>query len=274
MLNVRHLMRAGILLAVLLANLFALRRVAVPSASVQGLLARYDVVLSGTNKEAATSEWASQPVRYIGPSDCSECHPDKFTQWGRSKHHTVNCQDCHGPARAHLQRGETLVVETSPALCKGCHGRLFSRPDDFPQVVSQRHARAWTCVSCHNPHRPEAILQTGDQAATVPEIAHGVADRRDCLVCHGSGRGGVFPEDHAGRTNELCVGCHVPLTASPDLSQTPLLVSLTASFPRVPHNLQGRSNCLLCHNLEGLLPVPKDHADRTNEMCRTCHTSK
>jgi predicted CXXCH cytochrome family protein len=274
MFKMRHLVRAGILLAILLASLFALKRVTVPSTSVQGLLAQYDVVLSGTNKEATTREWASQPVQYLGLPDCGECHPDQFIQWSRSKHYVVSCEGCHGPAQAHLRKGAKLVVETSPDFCKTCHGKLFSRPGNFPQIDNQSHSEEWTCVSCHNPHHPEGLLQAQTEGATAPEIAHSVEDRGDCLACHGAGGIVAFPEGHAGRTNELCLGCHVPLTAPPEASQTPILVSLTNSFPRIPHRLQGRSNCLLCHDPEGLLPSPKDHTGRTNDMCRTCHKSK
>lgn len=98
--------------------------------------------------------------------------------------------------------------------------------------------------------------------------------RGDCLACHAAGAVSPFPEDHAGRPNELCLGCHPPLTAPPVESQTPILAVLTASFPRIPHRLEGRSNCLLCHDPEGLIPSPEDHTSRTNDMCLTCHKSK
>lgn len=271
----RHLVRAGIVLAIFLTNLLALRYFAATSASTQSVLVQYDLVLSGTNEEATTRQWASQAIKYVGPSDCGRCHPDEFTQWGTSKHHVVSCEDCHGPAQPHLETGAELAVVTSRELCETCHGKLPSKRGDFPQVVSQQHAmEGWTCVRCHNPRHPERVLQAQAGGATASAVAHSLEGRDDCLSCHGSGGDVAFPDDHAGRTNKLCLGCHPPLTTPPAASQTPILAALITSFPRIPHRLEGRSNCVLCHNPDGLIRVPDDHTGRTNDMCRTCHKAK
>ncbi|MFQ5593366.1 MAG: cytochrome c3 family protein [Anaerolineae bacterium] len=213
-------------------------------------------------------------MQHLDPAECSRCHPEKFSQWGRSRHYVNSCENCHGPARAHLQTGAQLAVETSPDLCKGCHGMLASRPGDFPQVDSQQHAGGWTCVSCHNPHQPEVLLQAEDQGPTPPEVPHSLEGRDRCLACHAAGPGKPPPEDHAGRTSEICLGCHLSVSVASVGSQTPVLKALTSSFPRIPHHQEGRSNCLLCHDQEGLVPFPEDHAGRTNDMCLDCHTGK
>ena len=41
--------------------------------------------------------------------------------------------------------------------------------------------------------------------------------------------------------------------------------------PAVPHELEGRDNCLMCHQAGGLKPVPENHAERPNEACLWCH---
>ncbi len=38
----------------------------------------------------------------------------------------------------------------------------------------------------------------------------------------------------------------------------------------IPHTLEGRDDCLICHS-SGDLAVPADHAGRTNDTCATCH---
>ncbi|MDP2719020.1 MAG: DUF4382 domain-containing protein, partial [Dehalococcoidia bacterium] len=43
------------------------------------------------------------------------------------------------------------------------------------------------------------------------------------------------------------------------------------SPPGIPHTLQGRDNCLLCHGSTGIEPFPSDHAGRTIEICQGCH---
>ncbi len=39
----------------------------------------------------------------------------------------------------------------------------------------------------------------------------------------------------------------------------------------IPHDLAGRDDCLQCHAEGGLKPFPPDHADRTSDVCQSCH---
>jgi hypothetical protein len=39
----------------------------------------------------------------------------------------------------------------------------------------------------------------------------------------------------------------------------------------IPHPLEGREDCLLCHKLDGVKPFPADHEGRTSETCQACH---
>jgi hypothetical protein len=56
--------------------------------------------------------------------------------------------------------------------------------------------------------------------------------------------------------------------ATPTATPTP-----AAGPPQIPHSLQGRDNCLLCHEqgIGGAPQIPTDHAGRTNETCQACH---
>ncbi|MDP2729465.1 MAG: hypothetical protein Q8O55_03155 [Dehalococcoidales bacterium] len=45
----------------------------------------------------------------------------------------------------------------------------------------------------------------------------------------------------------------------------------TAGPPAIPHTLEGRDDCLVCHGESGIKPFPANHAGRTNDMCRGCH---
>lgn len=42
-------------------------------------------------------------------------------------------------------------------------------------------------------------------------------------------------------------------------------------IPKVPHPLEGREDCLACHDTGGIEPFPDDHAGRTNDSCTMCH---
>ena len=39
----------------------------------------------------------------------------------------------------------------------------------------------------------------------------------------------------------------------------------------IPHPLEGREDCLMCHAEEGTVPYPPDHVGRPSSMCLVCH---
>jgi len=45
--------------------------------------------------------------------------------------------------------------------------------------------------------------------------------------------------------------------------------------PHVPHSVEGRSDCRVCHDiqvvLEGVPKLPEDHGERPSDVCLTCH---
>jgi len=70
------------------------------------------------------------------------------------------------------------------------------------------------------------------------------------------------PTDHKGRINEACLLCH----EAPTAEAAPSVLA-----PNIPHSLEGRGDCLLCHSESGVKPVPANHEGRTNETCQLCH---
>lgn len=95
---------------------------------------------------------------------------------------------------------------------------------------------------------------------TPPVMTHEAEGRADCLMCHKAGGMKPVPEGHAGLKNDQCLMCHAKDAA----------VQTTAP-PAIPHELEGRDNCLMCHQAGGMKPVPADHEGRTNEECQLCH---
>lgn len=46
--------------------------------------------------------------------------------------------------------------------------------------------------------------------------------------------------------------------------------------PVVPHALEGRDNCMMCHKAGAMEPVPDapaDHEGRDNQYCTLCHVA-
>lgn len=113
----------------------------------------------------------------------------------------------------------------------------------------------------------------------IPPIPHQLERREDCLGCHEEGKLGspMIPEDHAGRTNDVCQECHRPE------GEAPLVI------PAIPHTLENRENCLECHKPSEMsgeaeveiedrpppLPTPIAHPQATGEVdnCVECHST-
>jgi len=99
-----------------------------------------------------------------------------------------------------------------------------------------------------------------------PAVTHDVEGKANCLMCHAPGVMEPVPDvpaDHEGRTIETCMMCHAPTAKM-----------VTDGAPLIPHDLEGKANCLMCH-AAGVMPpvpdIPADHADRKVEMCAWCH---
>ncbi len=248
-----HLIRAGAILSAILLFIFiGLRVMPVPT-----FLAAYGFHPEKT--EENIEEWASLPIQYAQSSVCLDCHKDKHSIWEKGNHKTVNCENCHGPARAHLETGAPEVLDTSRGLCGLCHARLVSRPSDFPQVDMGEMGGDAECITCHDPHDPRAGMP--------PQVPHSLEGRTDCQSCHDPQKHEPWvkpppqlPHTLEGRTE--CLSCHGPEEFR------------GATLPRLPHTLAGRTDCLICHNASGIKPFPEDHAGRTSATCLNCHRSK
>ncbi|MDO8749738.1 MAG: cytochrome c3 family protein [Dehalococcoidia bacterium] len=267
--EMRHLARAGIVLGLFIAGIIIARQVLTPDSFGQFGYYRGDNV----------AEWAGLPLTFSETALCAECHSPKYTQWSSSAHAGVSCENCHGPAVAHIEKKQPLTVNRASSLCLTCHERLLSRPSSFPQVISTQHNPGVSCATCHNPHNP-VIGQP-------PAIPHSLEGRADCLLCHGSQGLKPAPLNHAGRTIEICQLCHKPGSATPSKAPpissptaataaptgTPTATNAAAGPPLIPHSLAGRDDCLLCHErgIAGAPVIPASHAGRTSNVCQLCH---
>ncbi len=189
-------------------------------------------------------EWVDQPLHYAESSQCENCHEFEYAVWERSKHSTVNCENCHGPAQAHIEGGASLAMDTSREFCGLCHEKLLARDSNFPQVDLEEHGGQAKCVDCHDRHDPGI--------AVLPP--HELQGRLGlCLLCHEEAGLVPYHQDHLGRTVETCLDCHRGL--------------------RPPHLLDAsrEGNCLICHGVGAREPFPEDHAGRSVDTCLFCH---
>jgi hypothetical protein len=203
---------------------------------------------------AACHIGAHEPVAALACGDCHQStdkwqaveasgHPLELT----GGHGQVGCLDCHREAEGGLQDD-----------CAACH----QPPGDGHYGTD--------CRECHTPSSFEEACLPDHPLALVG--AHQVAA---CADCHVEGQGA--PE-------YVCSNCHGRpeghLPGSCDLCHTPAGWARSVSFitslaPKVSHELEGKSDCLMCHDLEGeIRPAPCNHGDYANEQCILCHKAE
>ena len=194
----------------------------------------------------------------------------------------TDCKVCHGPDGVHPFPAGHESFDVS--MCVQCHTPTSTTGEtgDVAQPTS------------------EATATSGDVAPAggPPAIPHSLDGRDNCLACHATGGLKPYPADHEGRTVDQCQMCHMPAaaespttapeaTAAPDATTapeatatsqgaTPEATATTAApasggIPAIPHPLEGRDDCVLCHGEGGVKPYPADHVGRTSDTCLQCH---
>lgn len=233
-----HLARLGWLLAFALVAFFAFR----------ASIGKVSLALVDTSLRANSQQWAARDARFAGGESCDSCHEDLTQSWTGSAHKSVECETCHGVAREHALSGAPIPAVTGDvSLCGLCHGRVFSRPEGFPQMDVEEHAGDQACTECHSPHSPRRSA-----SHRLPSSWEGLPQ---CLTCH-------QPSD--------CALCHSSLMAGQAPTGGGPVVEPEGP-PPVPHATEERGQCLSCHGPQGLKPAPPSHQGRTNEVCLTCH---
>ena len=152
------------------------------------------------------------------------------------------------------------VQNQSSATCAECHAaRDISR-----QMSAHASVR---CENCHGPAKAHA--EDPNNPANAPLV---LADSRSlCLTCHAklASRPADFPQvDPTTHSTVLegttlsCASCHNP--HNPGIP------------PPIPHTLEGRSDCLICHGADKWKPLPAYLVDKAvaPDDCLKCHNPK
>ncbi len=97
-------------------------------------------------------------------------------------------------------------------------------------------------------------------------IPHSLEQRQECFTCHAIGAVDAppVPVDHSEDVT-LCTTCHAVWLAPAIAAAAP---------PVIPHEVEGRGDCLTCHKLgtTDAPRVPDNHDGLTGDICQTCHT--
>jgi len=111
----------------------------------------------GWHRKGNEKEWAAVTVKYKTASYCTGCHADKAKGLSGSPHGTINCENCHGPARNHPEDPPSLTIDRSRQLCLRCHVHLSyptSNRSRIRGINPDTHHPEAECAMCHDPHHP------------------------------------------------------------------------------------------------------------------------
>jgi nitrate/TMAO reductase-like tetraheme cytochrome c subunit len=230
----------------------------------------------------------------IGHKDfpgCFRCHDGKHLS-ADNQAIRLECNLCHtipqvaGPGQV-LQPVSSVPAGNEPdshvsttwlsehrfqfdASCEACHTTDNPGGSDNTSFCSNSacHATEWAFAGLNAPQIRELSAPPRQPGSGVPNpIPHPVNATTDCQVCHAADAVHPYPENHTAFTNDMCAGCH---TSSQPVGQDtggPQPVSA----PAIPHQLEGMSECSMCHALDAMKPFPESHASFTNDQCANCH---
>ncbi len=144
------------------------------------------------------------------------------------------------------------------------------------------HGTEWVYAGLNAPRIRDLSAPPREPGSGVPEpIPHPVDATTNCAVCHGATGVLPYPSGHETIDQSLCTQCHRPTqtapAAEPPATETPSAEPVATATPAaegpptIPHPLEGRDNCLLCHSETGVKPYPPDHAGRPVTSCQACH---
>jgi hypothetical protein len=150
---------------------------------VRSLVVPKDFGVKGHYRLSAIEDEAKREARHIGSEACAECHDDIGAAWKAGKHHTPQCENCHGPGLMHtkvvaeepttgypdpiLKFDNAIKRPTGIMECKWCHLKTFERPSTLKSISSVKehveshhgtYAAETKCIDCHNPHTTVVTL--------------------------------------------------------------------------------------------------------------------
>ena len=205
---------------------------------------------------------------------CANCHEAPQPHFGDV------CEDCHTPAgfegadMGDFEHPVPLDGAHANASCSDCHTEgqdLTGDCADCHQPPSEPHFGS-NCEDCHTPTSFADATLPPELHPVVLEGAHATAS---CEGCHVEGQ--EMPEF-------ACSNCHEPpenhLPGECDVCHNPEGFAQSTAFllslaPEIEHELDGREDCLLCHDPEGQIkPEPSNHVDYASEQCTLCHKTE
>jgi nitrate/TMAO reductase-like tetraheme cytochrome c subunit len=199
-------------------------------------------------------------------TDCNVCHGPSAVLPAPADHEIFEeetlCTQCHEQTEGDVPvipvPEISHLIDDGLDQCLACHTAdgFKPYPDDHERLPAS------TCLLCHkSAATPEPI-----DGGSIPHLVAGF--EKQCLACHGLDDLVPFTPAHRNLASETCQNCHLlgPAEAEPAGEDAP-------KRPRIPHTIEGWEDCLLCHSLDGISPLPDDDRHQKAELddCQICH---
>ena len=254
-------------------------------------------------------DWQSH-TNNIGHKDfpgCFRCHDGKHLS-ADNEAIRLECNICHAIPEVALPGQPMPVINAVPPgnepethhsttwlaehryqfnqTCAECH--TVSDPGGTSNTSfcsnSACHGTKWVYAGLNAPAIRDLVAPPREPGTGQPNpVPHPIAADTNCLNCHGPEGVIPAPESHASFDITMCTQCHestltqqTPATGGSSTPEANATVQATVpaaagGLPAIPHSLQGRDDCVMCHGESGIKPFPADHAGRTSDQCQACH---
>ncbi len=229
------------------------------------------------------SNWLARH-RFEFDQTCAACH-DIANAGGSDNSSFCSNSACHAtewkyvglnaPAIRKLSEPERAAKETAgvpPQVphpigprtdCRLCHGPDRVRP--YPE----NHAAfdLAVCTNCHPVIATELTTAAQGEPGPTPTAAPSPTPTPGVASATATPMPAVAPAQATETpATPTAIATKRSVTPSPTASPT------VSGPPSIPHPLEGRSDCLVCHAVDSAVkPAPADHEGRTNELCQACH---
>ncbi len=195
----------------------------------------------------------------------------------------VDCLSCHEKGLNGAPQYPADHAGRTDEMCVMCHTFKAGAPTTAGTAAPTGAGASQTAPATSAP--ATAAPATSTAAATTPAT---LAPATMTATGTAAPPASTAPATSAPATAPAGASPTIAATAAPATATTikpPTVAATTAPSatlaapaasggpPNIPHTLQGRDQCLTCHQngVGGAPKVPASHAGRTNDMCRTCH---
>ena len=165
---------------------------------------------------------------------------------------------------------------TPPATPTPARERAAGVPGAIPHPIAGREQ----CSLCHalGAMRPFPADHVGrsDNTCTACHAAAGEATAEATTAPTATATGEPLPTSATVAATATGVITSPIESVPPTVTATATVIATGTPQPAtsagpIPHELEGRANCLLCHDRGAAVPFPADHIGRSNESCQACH---